>query len=495
MCGSSSKTTTSNQTTTPTVAPWLSAAQQGNDFLGTWADANWGDFAPEAASSEQNTALAGVNALPSAGSGALGDAVSSATSLTGQTAPTYTAAQSSAPMTPTASTYGATNAGSTGYTAAQAAAPAMAATSTYAPTGYGASTYNPSTTAGAGSVNGANISTADIQRLMSPYTSDVVNSTLNNMDLQSGQQQAALKAQAGLSGGFGGSGYGISAAELGAEQGMNRAQEQASLLNTGYDTALTGAQSDAANRQTAALANQATREETDLANITALNSAGAFNAGQTQSAAAANAAAANTAGATNAAAQNQNSQFIENVLSSLNLSNAASQNTASEFGANASNTASLANAGAANTAASQNAAAQNAMSELGYSGQLQNGQFNAGQENTASANDQQAQLQSHAQQLQAALGLGALGSQQFSDANTAVGTQAALGQTQYGQDLARQYTPLTVAQLVSNILSGTPTGAYTTINQSGTDTTTSNPSFLDDLLNIGNTGSKVAAAI
>lgn len=510
--GSSSKTTNSSQsqnetgstTSTPTVAPWLSAAQAN---LGNFANnglSTFQDYVPESNSALQSTAFGNASNLGSAGSDALNSAVSSAQGLTNQTAPTYSATTFSAPGTPSSTPFGSYDATGTGYTAAQTGNTGYSSTNAGA-TGYGAATagsqgYDP-TSSSAAQLSSL-ISSGGLNTYFSPYLSDVVGTTDAAMDRQNAQQQAALKAQAGLTGGFGGSGYGISSAELSADQGLNEAQTNASLLNSGYNTALSAAQQDVANQQ-----------ETALANQSAANAAGAFGASAANTAGLTNAAAQNAASEFGAAAQNASSlqnaqnttnasQFGAQAYNNMALSNQAAENTASEFGAAAQNAAGLQNAQLATSANNASAEAQNAMASLGYSGQLSADQANASAQNAASQSNQSSQLQTLAQKLQAALDLGGLGSQQYANANSTVGTQAALGQTQYGQDVAQQDAPFTVAQLVANILSGEPTNAYTATQTNGTSsgasqgtsTTTSSPSFLEDLMGVANLGSSLSGS-
>lgn len=109
----------------------------------------------------------------------------------------------------------------------------------------GASTLtgtNPNYTGAAGLINGnSGVGQGDINSFMSPFTSNVVDTTNKLFDQNSGQQNAALEAQGAASGAFGGSRFGVAQGVLGGQQDLARGTLDANLENTGYNNAVTNA--------------------------------------------------------------------------------------------------------------------------------------------------------------------------------------------------------------------------------------------------------------
>ena len=80
------------------------------------------------------------------------------------------------------------------------------------------------------------------QQFMSPYQQDVINTTLQNYDVQAQKGIAPLSAQAVGAGAFGGARQGIQQAAYQNQSDLNRAQMQAQLQNQGFTQAQQGAQ-------------------------------------------------------------------------------------------------------------------------------------------------------------------------------------------------------------------------------------------------------------
>jgi len=80
------------------------------------------------------------------------------------------------------------------------------------------------------------------QQFMSPYQQDVINTTLQNYDVQAQKGIAPLSAQAVGAGAFGGARQGIQQAQYQSSSDLNRAQLQAQLQNQGFGQAQTAAQ-------------------------------------------------------------------------------------------------------------------------------------------------------------------------------------------------------------------------------------------------------------
>ena len=79
------------------------------------------------------------------------------------------------------------------------------------------------------------------QQFMSPYQQDVINTTLQNYDVQAQKGIAPLSASAIGAGAFGGARQGIQQANYQTQSDLNRAQLQAQMLNQGFGQAQQGA--------------------------------------------------------------------------------------------------------------------------------------------------------------------------------------------------------------------------------------------------------------
>jgi hypothetical protein len=305
-------------------------------------------------------------------------------------------------------------AGSTGYNAAQfggasAGPAALAGASGYNAAQFGGASAGPAAQAAAAQANMANIG-----QYMNPYTSEVIDASMADLEKarqrasqQIGQQATAAKA-------FGGSRQGIAEALSNSEFGDTAGRTIAQLRAQGFDTAANLMQQDVARQQQAGLSNQAALnqmsqfnagnlQQAGLSNQAALNQAGQFGAG-----------AANQAALANQAARNQMAQFNAGNLQQAGMGNQAAMNQAAQFGA-----------GAANQAVLSNQAAMNQMN-----------QYNAGLGQQAQQLNQAAGLQGAQFRLGAAQQLGAQGAAQ--QANQFANAQAMMGLGQQRQSLAQQ---------------------------------------------------------
>lgn len=98
-----------------------------------------------------------------------------------------------------------------------------------------------------------------MEQYFNPYTQNVIDASLADMERQRLTQQQQIGAQAAAAGAFGGSRQGLVEAETNrgfASQGGMLASQ---LRNQGFNTALGAAQQDVINRMNADLANQAAR--------------------------------------------------------------------------------------------------------------------------------------------------------------------------------------------------------------------------------------------
>ena len=288
---------------------------------------------------------AGETIIAGAVDGAGYDNLNTAANLT-------SAAAGYAPMSVTGESAGpAALAGSQGYKAAQFAGVGAGPAAQFAGVGAGP----------AAQFAGAQANMAGIGNYMNPYTSQVIDASLADLEQarqaagqQIGQQATAAKA-------FGGSRHGVSEALSNARFGEQAGKTIAQLRAQGFDTAANLMQQDVGRQQQAGLANQA-----------ALNQMGQFNAGQFQQA---------------------------------GLANQGALNQASQFGAGASNTASLANQGALNQMAQYNASNRQQANLANQGADLQGAQFRLNAANQLGALGQNQTGQAYAAG-QALMGLG-----------------------------------------------------------------------------------------
>ncbi len=82
------------------------------------------------------------------------------------------------------------------------------------------------------------VSAADIQRYQSPYTQDVLNSTMAAENNQDAQQQAQLQGNAISAGAWGGDRSGVAQGILGGQQALANNATNAGIMNQGYSQAL-----------------------------------------------------------------------------------------------------------------------------------------------------------------------------------------------------------------------------------------------------------------
>jgi hypothetical protein len=171
-----------------------------------------------------------------------------------------------------------------------------------------------------------------LDKYMSPYTGDVVNTALADYDFGAGETRANQALDEARSGAFGGSGAAITRALTEDSLTRGRGTLSAGLRDTAFTRGAGLSATDAGFRNQAAAANAA-----------AANQAAAFRA-----------QAANQAAAANAAARNQFSLSDQAALNQMELANVAARNDAGRF-----------NAGAMDTALNRQLTAGGALGELG----------------------------------------------------------------------------------------------------------------------------------
>ena len=343
------------------------------------------------------------------------------------------------------------------------------------------------TTANASQINrgsvgnvGANSGLGGIPGYENPYTSQVVDAALRDIDTQRQRSIGQNTDRAIFAGAQNGSRAGVADSLTNETYGKLSAQTAAQLRAAGFDTAAQLSQQDAARAQQAQGQNQnadlsvASQNANALNNNSQFNSQGLFgasqfnagannaftqaNADRSQSAGAnnqnllaqyglANQGATNAASAYGAGAANDASRVNAGLLSTNQLANQGALNQAGQYNAtNAQNTGQfnagllsqygLANQGAQNTAGQFNAGAGNAVNLANMAALNQGGQFNAGAVNDAQARNQSAGLAGAGINANAAGLLGTLGGQQQSLLGNAINTLGATGALQQGNTQA-----------------------------------------------------------
>jgi hypothetical protein len=89
---------------------------------------------------------------------------------------------------------------------------------------------------------------AQIQQYMSPYQSQVIDTTLSEFDRQKAIQEKSIADQAIASGAFGGGREGVQRAEFASQSGRDRAALQAQMLQQGFGQAQQARQQDIQTR-------------------------------------------------------------------------------------------------------------------------------------------------------------------------------------------------------------------------------------------------------
>jgi hypothetical protein len=319
--------------------------------------------------------------------------------------------------------------GAAGYTASRGNASTYTAPTLANPREATATGFNPAQTGAASVLD-------NFSAYQSPYTRDVVDTTLADFDADAGRVRAAQAAGAARSGAFGGSRYGIREAQTEGELSRARASTAAGLRDQGFRTAAGLSQYDAGNRQQAG-----------LFNADAQNQAGAFGA-----------SALNNASLANQGASNQ-----------FGLAQAGMQNDAARYAADASNTFNQNYLSRADAAAAYGAGATNDMER-----------FNAGQMEAGLG-----------RQLQGSSLLNTFGNDYANNTQRDIALQSDLGGQQRGIEQAYALSPIAQLQTMGGLFGATPYQIFSgqNINTSGTatgnSTTKTSGNLFDMMLQMG----------
>lgn len=301
-----------------------------------------------------------------------------------------------------------------------------------------------------------------INQYMNPLLNDYVDATMADYWDNAGRQQAAYARKGAANKAFSDSRYGFGEAQLLSDLTRGAATTRGGLYSDAWNKALTAASGDADR--------------------------------------------ANSAGIASMQAKNDRDTLLAQLAQTYGLANADALNSFGMAGFNAQNTANLANAGAANDLASQAfgieanansqdaAAKNNALSQF-YQGQLSNGQFNAGQENSVALANNQDKLSGLAQQIAAAGTLSNIASEKAGSGRADATTLGELGNNLWGIQQQQALAPYTQAQLLGDAINPSLLAQLTgqTIDTSGTKTSKSKGSLLDQIAGIMDIASSTAS--
>jgi len=452
-----------------------------------------------------------------------------------QSLPGYDAANSGAVnLGPMAQSAGSQVGQMQGYDAAQAQSGLIGAVQGWSPAMIDAARAyeaagNASQAISPGSVKSQSLLT-NLDSYMSPYTEDVVDTTLAGFDENAGRIEAQQQAQAASNGAFGGSRYGVLQAITQGELARERAGTEAGLRDTAFNTGAGLSADDANRRQSASATNAQLQTQAQIAaQQAAMQRAQMMFTGAQGDQQAMNAAGQDFANAQNTRTLNQG-QFDQQT----NLANADLANAARQFGANAQNTGTLTQAGfdqdtltgnrdalnqgllaqldadLSRSIADQNAqnsarqfgAAQTGQQYLTQAGldqdtrlSNQNASNAASQFNANTINDLNRFNASQAdtaldRALRGADSLRSTGSTQEANERAAIDLLSRLGAEERGVQQQQQGADIALLSTIAQLFGGLPFDQVTGITGSGNQTTTSTPGILDYL----NTGANLFGA-
>lgn len=207
--------------------------------------------------------------------------------------------------------------------------PVQVQAATYQPTSATAATTGPAVLASGAqidpnavtSVDAPTVGADEINAFLNPYTEDVVNTTNADLQRQNAIDNVTNAGNATKAGAFGGSGSAVLDGLTKDSYVRAMASQDAALQSSGFTTALTAAQAQAAAKLAALQGNQATSLAAGTTNA---------NLGEQTS-------------LTNAGAQNTLAQFLASLQQQTNLANQGATNTGAQFNAGQTQTAQTAN--------------------------------------------------------------------------------------------------------------------------------------------------------
>lgn len=466
--------------------------------------------------------------VSTAGANQVGNAQTYNPAFTGRTTvqdlPGYDAANSGGVnLGPMAQSSGAQVGSMQGYDAAQSQSGLIGAMQGWSPAMIDAAQAYEAAGTAATAVNPGRVSAqsllSNLDSYMSPYTNDVVDTTLAGFDENAERTRAQQQAAAAQNGAFGGSRYGVLQAITEGELGRERASTEAGLRDSAFNTGAGLSADDANRRQSASSTNAQLQTQARLAaQQAAMQRAQMMFTGAQGNQQVTNAAGQDFANAQNTRTLNQG-QFDQQT----NLSNADMSNAARQFGANAQNTGTLTQASLDQNTFSGNRDAQNqgllaqldadlTRSLADQNAQNQSRQFGASQTGqqylTQAGLDQTAQLSNqdasntasqfnantindlnrfNASQADNALdralrgadSLRSTGSTQEANERAAIGLLDQLGATERGIQQQQQGADVALLSTIAQLFGGLPFNQVTGVTGSSNGTQTSTPGLLD----------------
>lgn len=178
--------------------------------------------------------------------------------------------------------------------------------------------YNPATVQG-GSYASQSLANTDMGNYMNPYTQNVIDTSLQDIDRARQMQGNQADAQATAAGAFGGSRQALMQSENNRNFLDQSARTASQLRNQGYQNAQQMALADIANRNQASQFNIGTDMQGQMANQQAQNQASQFGLSNQQQARLANMQAENASRASG----EQN--YMQGLLANMNAANQAGQ--------------------------------------------------------------------------------------------------------------------------------------------------------------------------
>ena len=222
----------------PKVAPQTALQQQATSLTGSGI----GSFQPFMTAAQQAGTTAGTGlGLAQTGLGIAGQELTGAGGTLGTAGTQLTGAQSAL------GTAGQTTGAAQGFIGAAGTGLGQAGTTLGGVSPFISAAGTGLGTAGGLTGTGAGTGTGSLSSYMSPYQSQVIDTTLADFDRQAAQRQQSISDQAVALGGFGGGREGVMQAEYQSGSDRNRAALNAQLLQQGFGQAQGARQQDLQN--------------------------------------------------------------------------------------------------------------------------------------------------------------------------------------------------------------------------------------------------------
>ncbi len=189
-----------------------------------------------------------------------------------------------------------------------------------------AANLGPAAQTQAANATAAQLNGADISNFFNPYQTDVVNTTMQQLEEANARQQAAIRARQAAESAYGGNRGALQASEQNRNFGNTLASTIAGLNQSGWNNAANLGMGNTQLRQQTGLSNQAAQNQANLANQNAFNQFMQLQAQMQQQAAMQNAANQQQANMANAGYAQQANMFnAQQPLAAASLQNQLNQ--------------------------------------------------------------------------------------------------------------------------------------------------------------------------